>query len=122
MNGLLWIAQILLAGVFLFAGLSKIFAYERKIKWLSAPWSSGCVGVPHGLAAAIAVFEIAASLCLLLPVDLWPPDILLRLAAGGLGILMVAAGIYHLRRKESAVPAITLFLLALFVVYGRSSQ
>jgi hypothetical protein len=32
---------------------------------------------------------------------------------------MVAAGIYHLRRQESAAPAVSLFLLAVFVVFGR---
>jgi len=41
------------------------------------------------------------------------------LAAGGLALLMVAAGIYHLRRQESAAPAVSLFLLAVFVVFGR---
>jgi hypothetical protein len=32
---------------------------------------------------------------------------------------MVAACIYHIRRKESAAPAIAAFLLALFVIVGR---
>ena len=30
---------------------------------------------------------------------------------------MVLAGIYHLRRNEEAAPAVTLFLLALFVIF-----
>jgi hypothetical protein len=32
MNGLLWIAQVLLAGVFSFTGFTKLFAYERLVK------------------------------------------------------------------------------------------
>jgi hypothetical protein len=32
---------------------------------------------------------------------------------------MVAAGIYHLRRQESAAPNVALFLLAVFVIFGR---
>jgi hypothetical protein len=51
--------------------------------------------------------------------DLWPPYVFLRLAAGGLALLMVAAGIYHIRRQESAAPSVSLFLLALFVIVGR---
>jgi hypothetical protein len=52
-------------------------------------------------------------------VDLWPPHVFLRLAAGALALLMVAAGIYHIRRQESAAPSVSLFLLALFVIVGR---
>jgi hypothetical protein len=51
--------------------------------------------------------------------DVWPPYILLRLATAGLALLMVAAGIYHMRRQESAAPSVALFLLALFVIVGR---
>jgi hypothetical protein len=40
-------------------------------------------------------------------------------AAAGLALIMVLAGIYHLRRQEEAAPAVSLFLLALFVIVGR---
>jgi len=36
MNTLLWIAQIILAGVFLFTGFSKIFAYGQVVKVVEA--------------------------------------------------------------------------------------
>jgi hypothetical protein len=55
----------------------------------------------------------------LAPEGLSPGYLLVRLAAGGLALLMVCAGIYHLRRREEAAPAVTLFLLALFVIVGR---
>jgi len=45
--------------------------------------------------------------------------LLVRLAAGGLALIMVLAGIYHIRREDSAAPAVSLFLLALFVIVGR---
>jgi hypothetical protein len=63
--------------------------------------------------------EIAGAVGLLVPVDVMPPHVLLRAAAGGLALLMVGAGIYHARRQESAAPSISLFLLALFVIVGR---
>jgi hypothetical protein len=55
----------------------------------------------------------------LTPTALVPDHLLVRLAAGGLALLMVAAGIYHLRRQESVAPSVALFLLAVFVIFGR---
>jgi len=119
MNGLLWIAQILLAGVFLFTGASKLFAYDRLVNTLQGRSKRGLVGISRGQAAAIAVAEIAGALGVLTPGALCPEHLLVRLAAGGLALLMVCAGIYHLRRHEEAAPAVSLFLLALFVIVGR---
>jgi len=124
MNSLLWTAQLLLAGVFLFAGGSKLFAYEKLVKRLEARSKAGKVGMTRGLAALIGVVEIAGALGVIAPPALTPaafvPEYLLvRLAAGGLALLMVAAGIYHLRRREEAAPVVAAFLLALFVIVGR---
>jgi len=112
-------AQIILAGIFLITGASKILAYEKLVKVLEVRTKSGPIGMPRGVAALVGLVEIAGAVGVLLPVDLWPPHTLLRLAAAGLALVMVAAGIYHLRRQESAVPNVTLFLLALFVIVGR---
>jgi hypothetical protein len=48
-----------------------------------------------------------------------PDHLLIRMAAAGLALIMVGAGIYHLRRQDSAAPAVSLFLLALFIIVGR---
>lgn len=119
MNGLLWIAQILLAGVFLFTGVSKILAYDKLVKAVEAKSKGGKIGMTRQQAAIVGLLEIAGAVGVVAPVDLWPPDVLLRLAAAGLALLMVGAGIYHIRRQESAAPAVSLFLLALFVIVGR---
>jgi uncharacterized membrane protein YphA (DoxX/SURF4 family) len=119
MNTLLWVAQILLAGVFLFTGFSKIFAYGKVVKVVQARSKAGNIGLSRRQAVLVGLVEIAGAVGLLIPVDVWPPYVLLRLAAGGLALLMVAAGIFHARRQESAAPSITLFLLALFVIVGR---
>jgi hypothetical protein len=34
--------------------------------------------------------------------------------------MMTIAGVYRLRRNQSAAPSVVLFLLALFVIVGRS--
>jgi uncharacterized membrane protein YphA (DoxX/SURF4 family) len=119
MNSLLWIAQIVLAGVFLFAGFSKIFVHRRQLGTLQTSSWPSCVGMPDVLASALAILEIAGAICLLIPVDLWPPDILLRLSATVLALLAVVAVIYHARRKEHTSNTIAAFLLALFVIVGR---
>lgn len=119
MNTLLWIAQIILAGTFLFTGFSKIIAYEKLVKVVETRSRAGRIGMSRGQAAMVGLLEIAGAVGVLVPVDVWPPDVLLRLACGGLALLMVAAGIYHNRRQESAAPSVSLFLLALFVIVGR---
>jgi uncharacterized membrane protein YphA (DoxX/SURF4 family) len=119
MNTLLWIAQIILAGVFLFAGFSKIFAYEHVVKVVEARSKAGRIGMSRAQAVVVGLLEVLGAAGVLAPVDLWPPHVFLRLAAGALALLMVAAGIYHIRRQESAAPSVSLFLLALFVIVGR---
>ena len=119
MNGLLWIAQMILAGVFAFTGASKLFAYERLVKTLESRSKSGRTGMSRGQAAAIGLLEIAGALGVLTPAALVPAHLAVRLSAGGLALLMVAAGIYHLRRQEPAAHVVALFLLALFVIVGR---
>lgn len=119
MNGLLWIAQILLAGIFLFTGASKLVAYE-KVKGAVEARSKGIpAGVSRGLAAFIGLAEIAGALGVVSPPSLLPGHLLIRLAAAGLALIMVLASIYHLRRQDSAAPTVSLFLLALFVIVGR---
>jgi uncharacterized membrane protein YphA (DoxX/SURF4 family) len=119
MNGLLWIAQLVLAGVFLVTGFTKLFAYEKLVKKLEDRSKSGRIGISRGQAGMIGLLEIAGGVGVLTPAELVPAHLLIRLAASGLALLMVAAGIYHLRRQESAAPAVSLFLLAVFVVFGR---
>ena len=119
MNVLLWIMQLLLAGVFVFTGVSKVLAYDELKKAVEARTKGAKIGMSRGLAAQVGVLEVVGAVGLVLPYDFWPPYILLRLAAGGLALLMVIATIYHLRRKETAAPSIGLFLMSLFVIVGR---
>ena len=119
MNTLLWIAQIILAGVFLFTGFSKIFAYGQVVKVVEAKSKAGKVGMSRAQASFVGLLEILGAAGVLVPTDVWPPYIFLRLAAGGLALLMVVAGIYNIRRQQPAAPSVSLFLLSLFVIVGR---
>jgi DoxX-like family len=120
MSGFLWIAQVLLAGLFLLAGFNQILF--RKRQRVAAPPSPdfSLIGMRDEAAAAIAILEIAAAVCLLLPFDLLPPYIVPRLAAAALALLAVIVSVYHVRRHETAAMDMVLFLMALFVIVGRS--
>jgi uncharacterized membrane protein YphA (DoxX/SURF4 family) len=119
MNTLLWIVQLLMAGVFIFTGAGKLLAYDQLIKAVEARSKGGKIGMSRGQAALVGLLEIAGAAALVFPIDIWPPQILARAAAAALALLMVVAGIYHLRRQESATPDVVLFLMALFVIVGR---
>jgi uncharacterized membrane protein len=119
MNAFIWFSQLLLAGAFLFVGAGKLFAYDKMQSALEAMPKVRPLSMSRGQAAIVGLLEIAGALAVIVPIDLWPPHVLPRLAAAFLAMLMVGAGIYHALRKESAAPSITLFLLALFIIVAR---
>jgi uncharacterized membrane protein YphA (DoxX/SURF4 family) len=124
MNTLIWIGQILLAAVFFVAGVARLVANKRQIKTIEGPGSIAPVGMNSMQGTVVGLLEIAGAIGVIVP-PAWTPDALalnylsVRLAAVGLAILMVVATFYHFRRKESASPSISAFLLALFVIVGR---
>jgi len=119
MSTVLWFAQILMAGLFLFAGFTKIFA--RRSEDVVHPLSPGFAlpGMRYEIVTVIGLLEIAFAICLVLPVDLLPPNVVPRLAAAGLALLMIVISVYHTRRHETAVPQVVLFLMAVLVIVGR---
>jgi uncharacterized membrane protein YphA (DoxX/SURF4 family) len=123
-NTLIWIGQILLAAVFLVAGVSKLLAYKTLIKTIEERRKTAPIRVTRAQGAVVGLLEISGAIGVILP-PMWTPDalsvdyLLVRVAAGCLALLMIGATIYHLRRRESAAPAISTFLLALFVIVGR---
>lgn len=124
MNALIWIGQILLAAVFFVAGVAKLLAYRSLIRTIEERRKTAPIRVTRSQGAVVGLLEIAGAIGVILP-PAWTPDVLsgdyllVRLAAGCLALLMIGATIYHLRRRESAAPAISTFLLALFVIVGR---
>jgi hypothetical protein len=122
MNTVLWFTQVILGGVFLFTGFSKIVAYPQVVRTMSARLKGGPVVMSRMQAALAGAAEIVGAVGVLIPVDLWPPHMLLRLACAWLALLMVGAGIYHARRKEAATPSVVLLLLALFIIVGRTPR
>jgi uncharacterized membrane protein YphA (DoxX/SURF4 family) len=117
MNVALWIIQGILSIMFLMAGGMKLFAYKKYKE--STEKSGHGPGISRGLTTFIGICEVAGGLGLILPMATGVAPSLATLAALGLGIIMVLATIYHLRRKEPAFVPIGLLVLAALVVVGR---
>ncbi len=118
MNIVLWIIAIVLALVFLGAGLMKITRPKEK---LAASGMGYVEDFSAGTIKAIGVAEVLAAIGLVLPAVTGVAPILVPLAATGLVLLMVGAIITHARRKESQmiVVNVVLLVLAAIVAWGR---
>ena len=119
MNVTLWIVEGLLAFAFIAAGAMKLFAYGKYKTQLE---KNGPTGVTHGLTTFIGIAEITGALGIVLPAATNIAPWLSPLAAIGLATIMLLAIVFHLRRHESPVAPLVLFLLTAFVVYGRFSH
>ena len=119
MNILLWIIQILLALLFLVAGVPKlIYSVDELMK--NAP--PNAVRFPELFMKFIGVAEVLGALGLILPGLLRRQQQLTPLAALGLLILMIGAVVTTIMSGggvgEAAVPLVV-GLLCAFVAYGR---
>ena len=116
MNIVLWIVQILLAVMFIMAGMTKAFQYKKANETL--PWVKDS---SKGLVTFIGVAELLGGLGLILPRALDIMPILTPLAAIGLAFIMLFAAIFHAKRKENSAIGmnIILLLLAVFVAFFR---
>lgn len=115
----MWIAQLILAGVFLFTGFSKLLAYKKLTKVVEKHYKGHTIGIPPKQAAVIGLAEIAGALGEIIPIHFAFPYLLPLVSSAFLAILMLGAFRYHLRRKESATPTIVLILLSVLVIVGR---
>ena len=116
-NIFLWIAQVLLAALFLFAGSLKTF---QPIDDLATQMPLA-TQVPEAFVRFIGIVELLGAAGLILPSLLKIKPVLTPLAAAGLAIVMLLAALFHLAKGEAnAVPMnIIVFLLALFIAWGR---
>jgi hypothetical protein len=114
MTYVLWIVQVLLALLFLFAGGTKLV--------LPIEAMQGPVALPGLFIRFIGVAEVLGGLGLILPALLRIKPGLTPLAAAGLIIIMIGATTITLVGGLGAVMALVPFvagLLAAFVAYGR---
>ena len=113
MTYVLWTVQVLLAALFLFAGVMKLVLPLDKM--------TGPVPVPGLFLRFIGVCETLGALGLILPGLFRIRPGLTPLAAAGLVIIMLGATVLNLRGGDLFSTAVTVVvgLLAAFVAYGR---
>jgi uncharacterized membrane protein YphA (DoxX/SURF4 family) len=118
MNVALWIIQVLLTLLFLFAGGTKLVL---PIDVLTSMGSPNQVHLPALLIRFIGVCEVLGALGLVLPGILRVKPGLTPLAAGGLVIIMIGATALTIAGDGIGPALVPLVagLLAAFVAYGR---
>jgi uncharacterized membrane protein YphA (DoxX/SURF4 family) len=113
MNIALWIAQGLLAAIFLFAGGMKfVMSIEEMTKQIP---------MPGWFLRFIAVCEVLGAIGMILPGLLRIRPGLTPLAAAGLVIIMIGATVVTVMTGDIAMALIPLVvgIIAAFVAYGR---
>ena len=118
MNVLLWILQVLLALLFLVAGVPKLVL---PISTLTAAASPNAIVLPGWFIRFIGVCEVLGALGLILPGLLKTRQYLTPLAALGLAIIMAGAVVVSIMRdgvQLAVIPFVSLLLL-LFIAYAR---
>lgn len=118
MNILLWILQVLLAMLFLFAGGAKLVL---PIQMLTDMGSPNAIVLPGLFIRFIGVCEVLGALGLVLPGVFKTRQYLTPLAAVGLMIIMIGAMVVTAMGdglKMALMPFVYLLLLG-FIAYGR---
>jgi hypothetical protein len=119
MNILLWIIQILLALLFLFAGGTKFYYTIEDMRRMGPP---NQILFPGWFIHFIGVCEILGALGLVLPGLLRIKQYLTVLAAIGLTIIMIGAVVVTAMSAGigPVIVNVIFFLLCAFVAYGRT--
>lgn len=112
-NILVWIAQGLLAVIFIWAGSMKLFKPEG----LPFPW----VKSHPGLVVITGMIDLLGGLGITLPAALQIRPRLTIFAAYGIVALMISAMVFHISRGEANSIGVNIFMLflAVFVAWGR---
>lgn len=120
MNVVLWIAQILVALLFLAAGGMKLSKSRQELLEMGERmgWAED---FSDRTIKFIGVVELAGALGLILPGVTGIAPALVPVAAAGLGIVFALAAIVHIRRSEpqALLDKAVVIALAIFIVWGR---
>lgn len=118
-NVSLWVAQILLAGMFLMVGAMKTFTPLEELSKIVP-----LAGEMPLFVRFIGLSELAGAVGLILPAALRFRPQLTAIAAGALTLVMVLAMLYHLFNGEYAVIGtnIVLGIIGGFIVFGRVNK
>jgi hypothetical protein len=118
-NIALWIVAGLMAAGFLFAGGNKLVTGHEKLA--SSPGAGWANNFSPAFVKILGVLEVLGAIGLILPGAVGILPFLTPIAAVGLGIIMIGAGVTELRRHEPRHAVINLVYLAaaIFIAIGR---
>lgn len=114
---LLWVAQVVVAGMFVMAGFTKVSMPIPEVI-ANVPALEGMAG---GLIRFIGISELLGAIGMIVPTLTRIQPKLTAYAGAGLATIMVLAAVVHGTRGEFSMIAMNLVLgaLALFVTWGR---
>lgn len=120
LNIILWGAQILLSLCLIWASWMKWFTPAEELAGMW-PWTGD---VSSGFVKFTGIIDLAGGLGLILPPLLKMNRKLVPLAAIGIIVLMICAGIFHISRGEAdtITPNLIFALIAAFIAWGRSKN
>jgi uncharacterized membrane protein YphA (DoxX/SURF4 family) len=110
-NIALWIVQVLLGGLFIFAGGFKLTLPTEELVQAS--------GMPGWFILFISVVELLGGIGLLVPALTGIKPWLTPLAAAGLAVIMIGATVVSLPQGIGALMPAVIGALCAFVAYGR---
>ena len=113
----LWVLQVLLAAMYIMAGMSKVSQPIDKLSQM-LPWVTQ---MPEAIVRFIGTAEILGALGLILPSLLRIQPKLTPIAALGLVVVQLFAVAFHISRGETAVLGMNFVLIAVaaFIAWGR---
>ena len=116
MNTTIWSLQGLIAFVFMFSGINKVYFDEVT---LLQKGQTGVEGLPKWFIKFIGVSEILGALALIAPMLMNKWTILTPIAAICLGLIMIPAAYIHYKRKEprSVLINITILIICTLIAY-----
>lgn len=119
MTVLLWIAQLIVAASFIWAGAMKLFqpAEQLALMW---PWTAE---YPL-LVKLTGILDVLGGIGLIVPTLLKiQPKFTVYTAYAAIG-LMISASIFHIARGEASLIGINVLyaILAFFIAWGRNTQ
>lgn len=120
LNILLWIAQALMAAMFIMAGVSKTFQPIIALAE-SMPWVND---VSSMMVRFIGVSELLGGIGIILPSLLRiKPKLTVYAALGLVAVMIMAAGFHTMRGEYPAIGANVIFSAILgFIAWGRSAK
>jgi uncharacterized membrane protein YphA (DoxX/SURF4 family) len=120
MHVALWIAQGIVAVIFIYSGVNKMLRSERELVKMG---QTGVEGLSIPTIRFIATCELLGALGMIFPTWLTIAPLLTPLTAIMLGVVMILAANIHYKRGESQNVINNMIILALciFIAAGRLS-